>query len=886
MAALHNPRIVPRPPRKADAQQRLVALGCATMAPMAKTDELDRNLAAAYAWRLFKPGEALDAPTAAPPPEGAELGDEEDEAPSISLEEGDEGEVTPGEVQRLREEAFHAVSALADEIDRAWRLPESAQFEAAATLVARAAEMGVGLCAIQHFPRQSVRLLRLVVRGRDRISPETHEAACASAFWLDYSHREVVDLLAEIAMAGDLGLADTLWISLHDRGRAIARIPGASGRFARLLDEAPTFTGRRIAIKWLHLASDRQAIPPLRRALRLPHFSVRFRALTLLNERFPSAIEPDDLLFLLEDALAHPPPEIFSSEENRRANASFPDELERAILHVKPARAHEPLARIAAGDSAPRLYFLGGLDATWGLKVLAAAYPEKAIARIDQGLRRVEWSRREQATEAAGRLPDALAWPRLLMAAADPVPSIAARAQQIWLDRRGALCPLDELTGVETVWLEGPPSERMRSRLAVLRRASLEARAAMVEVLLGEAPDPEALSLLLFAMGDSGLWDGKPRPSLPTSRKAFSAAIVAGFGALGVEGLCALDARYPQGRWGVLSSIADLITEKVELPEAAFPALRAAAVRRFTEASEGVEYGVLNILAKVGAPCELFERLWSIARDADEESFIRHGAVNALASLPMSEAELGGAIIAEMEAALAARELSRFARAAAAGVRCRLPSAALLVERALDHYGPLPEADVSLTDALETCALELFRDAGPPEGWMARALGRPGTHGFAIAARRAGRQAMVAFVPTLREALSSDLPAAAAEAAAALVEMRAIEVEDPQLAAIAARSPLALRAELLWAMLFAKASPVGLWPLIEEILISADPDVSGRFHHMMFTLGRGGVAEELRAVRPRVLDPVLCEDLDEWLDLESEDEEEEYWKDEEDEDDG
>jgi hypothetical protein len=831
---------------------------------MGKSDELDRSLTAAYAWRVLKPGDALP---------GMD-GDDRAEVPRRK------------EAQRHEDDPAHnareACAALADGVDRAWALPEAEQTEAVAELLLRAQDLGVRLCAIQHYPRQSVRLLRLAVRCRDALPDDAGEAAQACTLWLDYSHPEVVDLLVEVALANEQSLAGGLMMALHgERGDVVARVRGASARFARILDEADDFAARHLAIGWIRLAGARHAAPALRRALRLPHFAIRFRALELLEEHAPEAITADDLTFLCEDALAHLPPEFLGDEENSRANYYFPEMLDRAVVRGRPAGAAEPLARIADSGRGPRFARVGGLDALWALCTLAAAFPEQAVPRIDALQQYVEWDRRERAMEAAGRLPDELAWPRLLVAAADAVPEIAQRAQQLWLSRRGSLCPLDELAAVETALLDAPPSERMRSRLLVLRRAPLEARAAMVEVLLGEAPDPEALALLLFAAVDSGLWDRKPRPGLPRDRRGFCGEIITRFGARGVDGLLALAARYPRGRWGWLNTLAELL-RKGEVPEAAFPALRAAATRRFAEERGSSlqdafgRHDALVILARIGASVDLAPRLWSVVQDPRVPDYVRAEAANALTTLPEGEAHIDGAALAELSGALAAPDLVRFARAAVFCLRRKLPAAIELTERALAEHGVARPDDPAILDALDTCAGELDRLGRLAPGWAREALGQPGTYASCIAARRSWTDATPETQSALKQALATGAPAAAAEAAIALLRQHAIDPQDEELCAVAARAPLAVRSELIYTLLYWDAPARRLWPLLEEILVSADPSVAGSHRSSIHTLSRGEMREELRALIPRVVDPGLRQEIEACFALGGESS---YWED-------
>src|SRR5690606_7478824 len=137
----------------------------------------------------------------------------------------------------------------------------------------RAGELGLGLCAMQHYPWQSVRMLRLALRCREALSGEAWEATWSSAAWLDYNHAELLDLLVEVAHARAQSLVTALMLAVSDtRWKTLARSPGAIARIARIIDEGPSYLSRSIAITWIAHTGGRAAVPALRRALRAPHF--------------------------------------------------------------------------------------------------------------------------------------------------------------------------------------------------------------------------------------------------------------------------------------------------------------------------------------------------------------------------------------------------------------------------------------------------------------------------------------------------------------------------------------------------------------------------------------------------------------------------------------
>jgi len=839
---------------------------------MAKTDVLDRSRAAAYAWRRFTPGEdvaeLLDAPEAAPF-EDADEGDASAEEASMFVVDADEAQ---RDATTFRDEARARASALAEGVARAWFLPEAEQAEAIAVLTQRADEMGMLSVAMEDHPLESVRLFRLALRHWTRLSQEARDAARHSLAWSDLSHPEVVDLFAEAVLLDDRALHGSMMIALSlrdDTEEALARAPSAGARFARLLDEAVSSSSRRTAIFLVGIAGRADAALSLRRALRPPHYNLRWRALACLDEDFPDAIDASDLLFLLEEAVAHAPPWIHGDEENSRAHCYFPDLLDRVIARLRPDGAAALLGRLVEGDCDVAFWGRPSLDAEWALGVLAATFPEEARPRIDARLRGVEAKPRKLAVAAAGRLPDALAWPRLLAGAADPVPVIAALAQSLWLERRGTLCRFDELAGVESALLSGPPSERMRSRLGVLRSGPLEARAAMAEVLLGEAPDPEALVLLLFAMGDPALWNKKHRPLLPESCQGYASVVIQRFGERGAFGLVALAERYTDGdNVGFFHEIAHLFGGKIAIPTAIYPALRALALQGIEMRSPYRIYDALTVLGRVGAPAASAPRLAALAWSPDSMSFLPGVASSALTAAAPGDADVDALILAELEAAFDEVDLARFARAIPAGIRRRLVPAIAMAERLIARYALEPQDDTAITDALQTCDEELDAIDRGPAVCSGAALTSPGTHAFALACRRLYVRMTKAPLELrqLRAALRGH-PVAAAEAAHALLRWRLMKVTDRRLPGIVRRAPLDLRAWLLSALILDDAPPRISWPLIAEILVSTDPRVTHAFRHRIHWLAEAGLGKELCAIEAQIIDPTLRDELAEWRSL-------------------
>ncbi len=850
---------------------------------MKKTDELDRKRAAAYAWGQMPAGDVPSLAIEGAAEDAPQAGDSGAD-PEISVT-GDEGSTSDddGAFENFRDKASRVCAAIAAGVEQAWDAAPDEQATLVAKLILQADELGIGFASMQDYPLANVRLLRLAVRCADRLSPDVRDALRGAALWSDASHPEIVDLLIEVAEAEDEDLGDALALSLHtlDFGE-VARLPGATARFVALLSEDRSFVTRRLATDWLRLGATREAVPALRRALRAPHIALRYRAFDLLERQFPDAIDASDLLFLVEEAVIHPPPERRSSEEVARAITYLPERLESALVRARPEGAAEMLLRIVDLRCAQPYFRIHAFDQAWAMRVLAAAYPAVAVRAIDERMLHVEWDRRMLAVVGASKLPDELAWPRLLALAADGMPAIAERAKEAWLERRGEMCPVAPLAGVEAWLFEGEPDERTLSRLAVLRRAPIDARAAMVEVLFGEAPDPAALALLLFAAIDSALWDLKRRPGLPGSRKEYVAALVKRFGAKAVRGVCALSRRYPEGRWGFLDALSDVAKDGA-IPEDGRAALVELAAERMA-GTPGVEHGTLAVFEHLEMPKEAFERVWAVSQDPALEWYMRVTAAKALASLPKDDAQLADAVAKTIAEAEAAGDPTRLELAIAAGLPAQIPIAVATAKRVLEERGPAAPTDPKVLSLVEACAEGL---TPPREGsalpWERRALATPGTNLFVAAAKKVRFEDDPEIVSALRAALDHPDALSSAEAAHALLWVRALSPDSPEILPILARAPELQRAELLAFLLHRNVPGKPLWPWIESVLLTTDPRVIRVIDRFGITSGLDDAKDELRAMVPRIpsaeVRAVVEEDLEDAVI-------DEYWQDEDDEDDG
>jgi hypothetical protein len=163
---------------------------------------------------------------------------------------------------------------------------------------------------------------------------------------------------------------------------------------------------------------------------------------------------------------------------------------------------------------------------------------------------------RIKAVAAMQRLPNVMAESRLRVAASDPTFVVHDAARRQWLERFGQACPVGVEALVGAPLLEHPPSERFLARLSVVQGRVVEARRAMARVLLTEAPDPEALVLLLQLVAD----DTESHEPAFGKAEGWAVTLVEKFGALGVAGLRALAERFPEPEsFGWMRRIADLV---------------------------------------------------------------------------------------------------------------------------------------------------------------------------------------------------------------------------------------------------------------------------------------------------------------------------------------
>ncbi len=821
-------------------------------------DQIDPTRAKHFAWRFVQPGDhdrvaellrALEADE-----ERASRGDHPLLPAAASV----------AQLERSREKGRAACRALSLGVAEAWAIAEpEASARATKRLLARAERLGVGLGDMQAHPAEAVRLLRLAVRHASKMTRRQRERAAHVAGAMPLEHPETADLLVDIARAADRATADAL---MEDDAwtAAVGDIDALVARLADVIDEGPMDASRAVAVDLLALLEQRAAtVVALRRAIRQPSFAVRSHALHALATASPCAVAPDDLVLVLRDLVAHAPPDAMAGSERAQdleREQEQQDEDERmmadgviaALAHVQPAEAEEALLDLIDAE-----HDAGWLDAGWATEALAAAFPETAAAMVDHWLKCARSYERVRALPALERLPARLAVPRLRLAATDPALAVRDGARRQWLRRFDCACPVGAESALGAELLDRPPSDRFAARLAVMQGRVNEARRAMARALLTEAPDPEALVLLLQLVADDSEPAAHPATALAPREEALAPKVVERFGAIGVRGVCAIAKRFPEPEsFGWMRRLGDLVERGVIAREHADP-VRALAARQVSSDEAGRVDDALRVLALLGAPADLLERVLGLAL---EDEIGASEARRLVISWP--DRAIDARLASEMALALAGRDWARLRYAAWMALDRGAPAARVIAQRVLE----VAERDSEAIDAAVECAQRL-RDAGVlDEAWVLAALARPASPIFAVAARAWRRD------PGVRASLESAMTssarggASAVQAAISLLHGEpGLSPRDRRLAVVLASSSAPQRAELVHAMCMHGAPLVVVGPHLEELLVSSDPNVSGALIGIAVWLKSSRARSLLRSILPRVVDLDLRADIEEGL---------------------
>ncbi len=815
-------------------------------------DQVDPTRAKHFAWTFVGPGDSQGVARLLGAMEADEEGAIRKERPLLPAPDT--------QLERSREKMRAACRALSLGVAEAWATAEAeASMRATKRLLARADRLGAALGCMDAHPAEAVRLLRLAVRHMAKMTRRQRERASYVAGAMPLEHPEVADLLVEIARAADRAMAASL---LEDDAWSadVGDIDALVARLADVVDEGPTDDARAVAVDVLARLERRPtSVVAFRRALRLPSFAVRSHALHALATASPHAVAPDDLVLVLRDMITNPPPDILACgddvivqdqlEEDERMMA---EGVISALVHVQPAEAEEALLDLIDAE-----HEVGWLDAGWATEALAAAFPETAAAMVDHWLKCARSHERVRALAALERLPAQLALPRLRLAASDPAFAVRDGARRQWLRRFDSACPVGAESALGAELLDQPPSDRFAARLAVMQGRVTEARRAMARALLTEAPDPEALVLLLQVVAD----DSDP-PELVTSpagtrEDALAPLVVARFGAIGVRGVCAIAKRFPEPEsFGWMRRLGDLVERGTIAREHAEP-VRALAARQVSSDDAGRVDDALRVLGLLGAPPELIERIMALALDDEIGGSEARSLV-----IAWPDRAIDARLASEMALALAGRDWTRLRYAAWMALDRGAPAARVIAQRVLE----VAERDSEAVDAAVECARRL-RDAGLlDEAWVLSALARPASPIFSVAARAWRRD------PGVRASLESAMAskarggASAVQAAISLLHGEpGLSPRDRRLAAVLTAAAAPQRAELVHAMCMHGAPFALVGPHLEELLVSPDPNVSGPLVGIGVWLKSSKARALLRSLLPRVVDLDLRSDIEDAL---------------------
>ena len=879
------------------------------------SDQVSSKLSAQYAWRL--PGAFVDQVSTGASGIVVIEEDAAEEALAAELGSPPPEESVGGQafdVQEARRLWFAPAEEIAALTEKAWALSNQtdlhSQRELTERLISLATESPFVMTALSvAHPLQAVRLLRLALLHYRELGESAHGQMMALCLPVHLTHPETAELLIEVAQAGDREFADWLGFPLsaasHDddapEPMTFLEYCHMTPRLCAIIDsEQARWESRELATEWLLLSCTITALPTLRRALRLPHLGVRWRALAVLLHSFsPSELSEEDLQFLIDDLFIHPPPLMHGTLAlSRKGLTEYPDTLTQAISRLRPPKIAESLLRIVQFDDVPRALYRGSCSDRWALSALAAAYPEQALSFIDSYLGQASSRIRYDGIAAAVLLPEPMARPRLFRAAMDGAFLVADRARRAWEQlygtpfESGALLSDGSATSVRLELgpladlLDAAPSERFPSRLAILRSESEQARQAMLEVLLQEAPDRESLALIAFAMTDDTLLFRRHRKRLPADRQKLFFAVYRRFGELGLRALCLLTDCYPapEGAGGLHQLLMLAHSPKLRKRDAA--PLRELAVRRLLTGSSDAGRTALMILAKVGAPDTLRERLIELL--AQDDTSLEYFAAMVLVARP-SDRVLESELRERIEAAYHAQDwhvLRRLCLALPKRAAWSLQIARSLLARWSGMGSVTPQNcntnEMAWQSAVGHCVDLLHNARKLADGWLDEALAAPQKRDFLVAPQLVRTE--LDLTPFRRTALTEALAstahggAAALEAAVNLLRLGQETVpDDPRLLQLLRTTQGEWRARLLGMMMYRQPLSSALKPALRACLCTDDPQEAESISHDLAMLVAQGHRSYLSKILPKIRIESLAEDLREQL--EAHRDREHYWKD-------
>lgn len=829
---------------------------------MSRRDEIDPKLAKHFAWTYVPADQTAaldDAQRAALDAQGAqsavELPPDSEPPPGSEAPESDApAGAQDAEIEEIRERARRLAEPVADLIAEAWEAPadgEEERFQTTRRLLVRAGRMGLDVMGFDRRPLEITRLLRMVVRCWDRLTPRLRETAERVAAIAPLVDPEAADLLVEIARAGLSGLAASIFETEEGWVPEVGDEEALMARLADVIDDGPTYAGRCVAAEIIGRFEWRDpAVPALRRALRMPSFGLRARALHALASTEPPSLTADDLVHVLRDLVKHAPPGDITDEEREQDEETFAEAVILALGFVQPDDAAESLLDVI--DAEPDSIVL---DSRWATEALAVGFPETGAVMVDHWLKCARHWDRHKALRAIERLPDELAEPRLRLAAADPNPTMRDDARQQWLKRYGQPCPVGVEGLVGAALLERTPSDAFMARLAVMQGRVPEARRTLARVLLDEAPSREALVLLLQLVADDS---ESQEPGFHREDIRWAATLAERFGSSSVLALRALAERFPEPEaFGWLRRAADLVEKGVIAREHAAP-LRELATKRVLTADDTTDLDdSLRMLSLVGAPPEVLDRVMALALGDESGAW---EARKLLVAWP--DRRIDSQLVSTMAVALAERDWMKLQNVAWVALGRGGPAARVVSQRALE----LAEESEDAVDAAVVCASRMRELGMIDDAWAAAALLRPESPLFEVAAR-AWRGSAAVRAP-LEAALESTARkgASAAVAAESLVNgSPPLSPKDRRLRGVLAGAPPTRRADLIVALCVRGAPFAVIEPYLEPLLTSADPYVTQTLSGIPAWMRSPKARALYKRILPRIVDEVLRGEIQELL---------------------
>jgi hypothetical protein len=437
-----------------------------------------------------------------------------------------------------------------------------------------------------------------------------------------------------------------------------------------------------------------------------------------------------------------------------------------------------------------------------------------------------------------------------------------------------------EDAGLCPALLPAQRSAAFAGRLLVLRTGTPEARRAMVAALLAEAPDPEALALLVYASADDHLVLLElGQPGVPRGTRPWRETLISKFGPAAWDGLVWLAARYP---WGMSSWISELHEPRMkeQLPPAKAAALQAVAAERVaSDQLREYDSAWLWVLEYLGAPESLLDRLLDLAvgRVPRVGTYIAFQAGQVLGTYRGSPG-LADRLRPALAEARTAGDIRVFERLAAAGLAA---GAAGVAE---DAVAWLTSPDLPLGSgpwqSWSSLAERLVRERWLPPTYVDDALARPGSPQFVVAASIPTQKELAAGGPrreALERALDAPDGAAASTAACILLIDGLLSAADPRLPGILDRAAPVHRAPLLARLLYLEVPLERLRRHVEAVLTGPDGPAALEVLETLQVHQPEGYRELLVEIHPRLENAWIRSVVEHECELPTE--AERYWQD-------